>query len=426
MFAGESGSIEPTAHGMVQSSVGGLMAKRKSRTKPRRKRRNSAARAGKTRTAKPASPRAIEAALAGVAHDIRTPLTGIVALAELLASSNLDKRERDWANAIKSGADHLAALTTLIVDAAKVESAGLTLRKELFSPRALAQAVAEALLARAGNKNVKAEIKIADDLPEMVVGDALRLRAALENLADNAVKFTSEGTVTFAVVAEPAARGCLRLVFTVTDSGIGMSAGELKLLFRPFAQASAEIAQRYGGAGLGLSFVKRIAKAMGGDLAVTSKKGVGSTFRLGALVERVKARPVVQPGSARHAPARALVLLCAEDNPYGRVVMNTILTELGHRVDFVETGEAAVKAAERGGYDAVLMDVTLAGLDGIAATRAIRALPGEVGQVPVIGISGRTERDDEEAARAAGMDFFFAKPVSPGRLAEALAGLVAQ
>jgi two-component system, sensor histidine kinase len=257
----------------------------------------------------------------------------------------------------------------------------------------------------------------------MVAGDALRLRAALENLADNAVKFTSEGTVAFAAAAEPAARGRLRLVFTVTDSGIGMSAGELKLLFRPFAQASAEIARRYGGAGLGLSFVKRIAKAMGGDLTVTSKKGAGSIFRLSALVARVEAQPAREPGGERTVPARALSILCAEDNPYGRVVMNTILTELGHRVDFVESGEAAVKAAERGGYDAVLMDVTLAGLDGLAATRAIRALPGKSGQVPVIGISGRTESGDETGARMAGMDFYFTKPVSPAKLAEALAGL---
>jgi two-component system, sensor histidine kinase len=401
------------------------MAKRKSSTRPRRRRRKSPARAAKKRGAKAPAPRAVEAALAGIAHDIRTPLTGIVALAELLASSDLGTREREWATAIKSGADHLAALTTLIVDAVKADAAGLTLRREPFSPRALAQAVALVLRARAGNKNVTAEITIADDLPALVAGDALRLRAALENLADNAVKFTNEGVVTFAAAAEPAAGGRLRLVFTMTDSGIGMSAAELKTLFRPFAQASAEIAQRYGGAGLGLAFVKRIAKAMGGDLTVTSKKGSGSAFRLSALVARVDAQPATELGSARTVPARTLSILCAEDNPYGRVVMNTILTELGHRVDFVESGEAVVKAATDGGYDVVLMDVALAGLDGLAATRAIRALPGKAGEVPVIGISGHNESGNEQAARAAGMDFYFAKPVSPAKLAAALAGLAA-
>ena len=385
------------------------------------KKRKAKRKARPRRAAKAPNPRAVEAALAGIAHDIRTPLTGIVALAELLAASDLRQREREWANAVKSGAEHLAALSTLIVDAAKAEATGLTLRHEPFSPRALAQAVGQGLIARAGNKNVKAQFSIDDRLPPMVAGDALRLRAALENLCDNAVKFTSAGTVAFTASAGPAARGRVRLVFTVTDSGIGMSAAELKRLFRPFAQASEDIARRYGGAGLGLSFVKRIAKVMGGDLKVTSKKGKGSTFRFSALTARVDVRQAAEQGGARAQPARALTLLCAEDNPYGRVVMNTILSELGHRVDFVETGEAAVKAAERGGYDAVLMDVTLFGLDGLEATRRIRALPGKAGQVPVIGISGRGGSADEAAARAAGMNFYFSKPVSPGKLAQALA-----
>jgi CheY-like chemotaxis protein len=367
--------------------------------------------------------RGVEAALAGIAHDIRTPLTGIVALAELLASSDLGQREREWATAIKSGADHLAALTTLIVDAAKADAIGLVLRNEPFSPRALAQAVGAALVARAGNKSVKAEIEIAPGLPALVAGDELRLRAALENLADNAVKFTHQGGVNFSAGAEPAARGRTRLIFKFTDSGIGLSTGELKLLFRPFAQASEAISRRYGGAGLGLMFVKRIASAMGGDLKVTSKKGAGSTFRLTALVARVASRPPAQRDGGRLGKVRPLSILCAEDNPYGRVVMNTIVGELGHRVDFVESGEAAVQAAADGTYDAVLMDIALAGLDGIEATRRIRALSGKAGHVPVIGISGRSEGGTEAAARAAGMNFYFSKPVSPSKLAQVLATL---
>ncbi len=370
-----------------------------------------------------AQTRAIEAALAGIAHDIRTPLTGVVALAELLASSDLGAREREWANAIKSGADHLAALATLIVDAAKAEARGLVLRSEPFSPRALAETVGTALAARANNKAIRAEIKIAADLPAVVLGDALRLRAALENLADNAVKFTHEGTVVFTADAEPAARHRVRLVFTLADSGIGMSKTELKRLFRPFAQGSEEIAKLYGGAGLGLSFVKRVSNAMGGDLTVRSKTGSGSTFRLTVLVDRVNAQAAMERSDARPANIQPLSILCAEDNPYGRVVMNTILRELGHRVDFVETGEAAVDAAARGSYEALLMDITLPGLDGVEATRRIRALPGKAGQVPIIGISGHSDAADEVTARAAGMNFYFVKPVSPAKLAQALANL---
>ena len=395
------------------------MAKRKTSKRPRKAVRKTRARADK---AVAPDARAVEAALAGIAHDLRTPLTGMVALAELLAASDLGPREREWANAIKSGADHLAALTGLIVDATRAESAGLVLRHEPFSPRELAEAVAQGLSARAGNRNITSQISIASELPLLAGGDVVRLRAALENLVDNAVKFTHAGGVRFAVAATAAAKKRVRLVFTVADSGIGISATELKSLFRPFAQASVDVARRYGGAGLGLSFVKRIAKAMGGDLKVVSKPGRGSTFTLTVLVDRVAA-PVPDRDGARAAARRALKLLCAEDNPYGRVVMKTILRELGHQVDFAETGEAAVKAVTRGSYDAVLMDITLPRLDGIAATRAIRALPGKAGQVTVIGISGRGSSTNEAAAKAAGMDCYFVKPVSPSRLAEVLAAL---
>ena len=198
--------------------------------------------------------RAVEAALAGIAHDIRTPLTGIVALAELLASSDLGPRERDWAQAVKSGADHLTQLASLIVDAVRADARGLVLRDEPFAPKALAEAVGQALSARAGNKAVAVTTTIATDLPALVAGDALRLRSALENLADNAVKFTHDGSVSFETFGEKAARGRLRLVFKFTDTGVGLSAAELKRLFKPFAQANEDVARRYGGAGLGLVF----------------------------------------------------------------------------------------------------------------------------------------------------------------------------
>ena len=383
---------------------------------PRRRRR-----AVGSPAARAPSARAIEAALAGIAHDIRTPLTGIVALAELLVSSDLGAREREWAIAIKSGADHLSALTTVIVDAAKAQARGLVPRNEPFSPRALADAVGAALVARAHNKDLKADINIAAELPAMVSGDGLRLRAALENLADNAVKFTHRGKVTFAAAAEQVKQGRVLLVFSFADDGIGISAGELKQLFRPFAQASVKISKVYGGAGLGLSLVKRLARAMGGDLSVTSKKGSGSTFRLSVLVESLETRATAQRQDSRPASVRPLSILCAEDNPYGRVVMNTILGELGHRIDFAETGEAVVAAVEGGGYDVVLMDITLAGLNGIEAARRIRSLPGKAGLTPIIGISGRGESGDEAAARTVGMNFYFVKPVSPRKLAQALA-----
>ena len=382
------------------------------------KKRTADKRAPVRRPASRADVRGVEAALAGIAHDIRTPLTGIVALAELLAASNLGQRERDWASAVNSGAEHLAALSSLIVDAVKADAIGLVLRNEPFSPRAFATAVGQALAARAGNKGVEARIAIAPDLPAMVSGDVVRLRAALENLADNAVKFTNQGAVTFTAKCEPAPRGRLRLVFSIADSGIGISVAELKRLFKPFAQASEQIARRYGGAGLGLTFVKRIAKVMGGDLTVVSKPGEGSTFRLTVLVAPAEDR---RAGDGhRAAPPRALSLLCAEDNPYGRVVMNTILTQLGHKVDFVDSGEAVVKAAARGGYDAVLMDVHMPKMDGVAATRAIRALDGPHAAVPILAMSADVMPQSIERCRQAGMVEHLAKPVQLKALHDAL------
>jgi len=388
--------------------------------RPARRKRISPRRAPAARAQRPAD----EAALAVFAHDIRTALTGILALGELLESSNIGERERRWAAGIKDSAEHLAALTTLAIDAARADSGSPTLQQEIFRPRRLIDAVTETLEVRAQTQGLRAEGTAAADLPEFLVGDPVRLRAALENLIDNAVKFTEQGAVRLDVACARAARGRVKITFTVTDSGIGLKAAEIKRLFRPFAQANADIARRYGGTGLGLAIVKMLAKAMGGDLSVASKPGRGSRFCFSAVL------PIALAGAAPHtrarrsvAPARPLAILCAEDNPYGRVILNTILTELGHRADFVGSGEEAVAAVTRG-YDLVLMDVALPGIDGFEATRRIRALPGVAGKTPVVGITGRTEAGDEAAARAAGMNFYLGKPVSPSALAAAIAAVV--
>jgi len=391
---------------------------KKSAAKPARRRPRRRVRA--------ASVRATEASLVAYAHDIRTTLTGILALSELLVSSSLGDRERRWASGIKASAEHLSALTTLMIDAAKADGGTLTPREDAFSPRRLIEAAADSLSARAETKGLVTAVTVADDLPDILVGDAVRLRAALENLIDNAVKFTERGTVRLDVRAVRAPRGRAKVVVAVSDSGIGLKPAEIKRLFRPFTQANADIARRYGGTGLGLAVVKALAKLMGGDLTVTSGHGRGSTFRLSALFAVATAGAAGNAPPPRTAiPARRLAVLCVEDNPYGRVILNTILTELGHRADFAASGEEAAAAVARG-YDAVLMDVTLPGIDGLEATRRIRALAGAAARTPIVGISGRTEVGDEAAARAAGMDAYLRKPLSPSALSGALAAVVPQ
>jgi CheY-like chemotaxis protein len=230
--------------------------------------------------------------------------------------------------------------------------------------------------------------------------------------------------------AARATRDRTRLVFAITDSGIGMSAAELKRLFRPFAQGNDEISRTYGGAGLGLVLVKRFAEAMGGSLAVKSRAGHGSTFTLTVVVAADREMPLPDGKAAarmarRAASVRSLRILCAEDNPYGRVILKTILGELGHRAEFVGSGEAAVEAAARGGYDAVLMDVALPDIDGVEATRRIRALAGSAGRTPVIGVSGRSSTEEEARAHAAGVNGYITKPISPSKLNTYLSALAA-
>jgi len=393
--------------------------------KPVAKRPRKRARRPVARPARPdSSRRAIEMALAGLAHDIRTPLTGILALAELLAASDIGERERGWAAGIKQAAEHLAQLTTVVTDAVKADAAGLVLRRDVFSPRRFTESVGTALMARAQTIGLKAEMSIGPDLPANVIGDPVRLRAALENLVDNAVKFTAQGTVRLAVKAQPAPRGRVKLQFDVTDSGIGLRDSEIRKLFRPFSQASAEVSRRYGGTGLGLTLVKRLARAMAGDLTVTSKLAEGSTFHLDVTVEHVSGSAAGKSArmSVREAQAqvRELNILCVEDNPYGRVVPSTILGELGHRVSFAASGEAALDAIRRERFDIVLMDVMLPGIDGFETTRRIRALADAGRTVPVIGLSARSSAADHASARDVGMNDYLVKPVSPQVLAEAL------
>jgi two-component system, sensor histidine kinase len=367
----------------------------------------------------------VEAALAVFAHEVRTPLTGILAISDLLATSELGERERRWVDTIKAGAEHLASLATLFVDAAKDRQAANGLREDLFDLRALARSAGDSLAGRAAAKGLQSEIDISSALPSLVVGDPVRLRAALENLIDNAVKFTDVGGV--ALSAAPArstkakkANGRAGVTFSVSDSGIGLSLPEIKRLFRPFSQANVTIASRFGGAGLGLSSVKQLARTMGGDIAVTSRRGGGTTFALTVTLEQADVSPAAGADGSNGfaAISEPLHILGVEDNPFGRVVLNTILTELGHQAEFIGRGEAVVERIEQGCFDAVLMDMVLPGINGVEAIRRIRSLSPPLGHIAVIGVSGRGE--DETPARAAGADAFLLKPVSPRALATAL------
>ncbi len=403
---------------------------RKSRQPPRK--RSGAVGKVRKRSTGDVAPDVIQAALAAFAHEVRTPLTGILAISDLLATSDLGERERRWADTIKAGAEHLANLATLFVDAAKTgkgKSAGM-LRQDLFDLRALARSTGDSLAGRAAAKGLQATVEISDKLAGLVVGDPVRLRAALENLIDNAVKFTERGGVAISAAPWRSAKGKaggtgrerdkrrIGVAFSISDSGIGLTVAEIKRLFRPFTQANVTIASRFGGAGLGLSSVKQLARAMGGDITVAPRRGGGATFTLTVTLDAAGPAKSHKPDDGEVGALSALRVLSVEDNPFGRVVLNTILTELGHQAEFIGRGEDAVNRLAQGGFDAVLMDMVLPGIDGVEAIRRIRTMPAPLAQIPIIGVSGRGE--DEAASREAGADAFLVKPVSPRALATAL------
>ena len=366
-------------------------------------------------------PGMVEVALAAFAHEVRTPLTGILAISDLLATSDLDERERRWVDTIKAGAEHLASLATLFVDAARSGVTGLGVRQDFFDLGALARSVGDSLAGRATAKGLQSHIDISEKLPAFVIGDPVRLRAALENLIDNAVKFTEAGGVALAVRPMRGPRGKVSVAFSVSDSGIGLTLNEIKRLFRPFSQANVSIASRFGGAGLGLASVKALARAMGGDIEVAPRRGGGTTFTLSVSLVRARApKAASSDADAVSAPGegRGLRVLSVEDNPFGRVVLNAVLTELGHQAEFVGRGEVAAERIAEGAFDAVLMDMVLPGINGIEAIRRIRKLKSPLGRIAIIGVSGRG--DDEKASREAGADAFLVKPVSPRALATAL------
>jgi two-component system, sensor histidine kinase len=406
--------------------VGGIMAPKSRITRrpirrPPKKRASAAVAKARKRAVVSGAGEMVEVALAAFAHEVRTPLTGILAISNLLATSDLDERERRWVDTIKAGAEHLASLATLFVDAARGRNTRAGVRQDFFDLRALARTAGDSLAGRAAAKGLRSEVDISEKLPAHMVGDPVRLRAALENLIDNAVKFTEQGGVALAVKPMRGPKGKIGVAFAISDSGIGLTLNEMKRLFRPFSQANVSIASRFGGAGLGLSSVKALARAMGGDIVVAQRQGGGATFTLTVTLTRAKAPKTANSGADHDVPAaplQGLRVLSVEDNPFGRVVLNTILTELGHQAEFIGRGEAAAERIAQGAFDAVLMDMVLPGIDGIEAIRRIRSLSLPHGRIPIVGVSGRA--DDEAASRAAGADAFLVKPVSPRALATAL------
>ncbi|MET3667797.1 ATP-binding protein [Caulobacter sp. 1776] len=351
--------------------------------------------------------------LANMSHELRTPLTSILGFTDLLDASPLDGEQRRRLGRIRDAGAVLLETLNDVLDFAKLEAGGVNLEPSPFELRTMLNKAAGMFEAQALAKGLDLTLRVDPACPEWLEGDSERLRQVLVNFLGNAMKFTGAGSVTLsAACREGAGPGLARLELAVSDTGVGVPAAMLDTVFERFAQAGPDVSRKFGGTGLGLAISKEIVELMGGEIGVDSIAGQGARFwcvldlPVAVAPERSEAEPV-------QASARSLNLLVADDNEANRELIGTLVRAMGHAVDVVADGFAAVEAASSGGYDLILMDVQMPRMDGLAATRVIRGLPGAVALTPIIALTANVLPDQIAFYRANGMDDHVGKPISP-------------